>query len=748
MSFFRKKLWSIYYILLIAATLALILFSTLFWNQIQKQFIHEQESLTKITANSIESIFLQYETLLDVLGFQLSANNTYNSVHQTQKIFDHILDKKSAVLGFALARPNGVIYAKSSNLTHNLVNNLLEKEETRSTFLKAVASENMVIGRTYFHSTFKNIIVPIRKAIRSNENEVVSVIMSGIDLNRGFDFLKTQLDEYEKDIVLLREYDSFVQFEPHNHNISTYLKKVDKSFLITQLKEFDYDKIKESEKIYSFKYKTLFGDETALFSVKYIKKYELWAVVMAPYSLLYEQFFQIEIIALLIFLITSVLIYQLFKKIYLHEEKKKEQLYHQANFDELTSLYNRTYLSRFEKSLTIKGSKPFSLLFIDIDNFKNINDNYGHDYGDKVLIEASKRLISIASSQDILVRHSGDEFLFITYITDHEELRYLARKIIELLSQPYFIEQYNFMLGASIGIAQFPQDGSSFDEIKRYADFAMYEAKSHKNHYCIFENKIKNNYIKQFEIEQEMKLGLMKKEFYMHYQPQVDSNGNILGVEALVRWHNKNLGVIPPNEFIQIAESIGLMKNLGEFILKTTLMEISELQRLSNKRFKVSINVSVKQFMQKEFYETVLNMIKKFNIPSELITLEITENMFIEDIRYIARLLRKFKKHDIAISLDDFGTGYSSLNILKKLPIDELKIDKSFVDDILRSKEDLHMVEGIVSIAQKLNLDIVAEGIENRQQLECLEQMGCRVYQGYLFAKPMSKSDLLHFLEK
>lgn len=747
MSFFRKNLWTVYYLLLLLGVLALILFSLLFWKQIHKQFILEQESLTKVTSNSMYSIFSQYDTLLDVLGQQLVLNNTYTSLENTKSILDNLLKNNDTILGLGLANPNGILYITTSNLEGSKLKNLLSKDETRSSFLKTIGSKEMVIGRTYYHPTFQKLIVPMRKAIRNKKNEVVAVMTAGIELRKGLGFLDSQLQEYNRDIFLLREYDAYIQFEPHNHDVSTYMTKVDTSFLKHSFGKIDYEEFKQEEKVYSFKAKALFGNETMLYSVKYIAKYDMWSVSLAPYSLLFKQYLKIELFAVLIFIATSGLFFILFRSIYKHEKRQKEKLFHQANYDELTDLYNRTYLASLEKKLTAVGSKPFSLLFIDIDNFKNVNDNYGHKYGDMVLVEASNRLRMLSNKEDVIIRHSGDEFLFISNITDNEKLGHLSRKIIEILSQPYFIEQYNFILGASIGVSKYPDDGKSVEEIKRYADFAMYEAKNEKNHFCIFEDRIKNDYVKRFKTEQEMKLGLIKKEFYMNYQPQVNAQGEIYGVEALVRWHNKKLGFIAPNEFIEIAESIGFMKNLGEFILQTTLMEMSELQKATQKHFKVSINISVKQFMEKDFYSTVIGMIKKFNIPYELVTLEITENMFIEDIRYISRLLRKFKKHNISISLDDFGTGYSSLNILKKLPIDELKIDKSFVDDILKTQEDLHMVEGIVSIAQKLNLDIVAEGIETKDQLECLEHMGCKTYQGYFFAKPMSKLDLLHFLE-
>jgi diguanylate cyclase (GGDEF)-like protein len=419
-------------------------------------------------------------------------------------------------------------------------------------------------------------------------------------------------------------------------------------------------------------------------------------------------------------------------------------LYHQANHDYLTNLHNRLYLSK--KYNLLDKNKPFSLLFIDIDNFKNINDNYGNSYGDKILIEASKRLKSFKSDDKELAKDSGSKFVFILNNIDKKSLEDLTIKILQKLSQPYVINQYKFILGASIGVSQFPLDGKDFDEVKRYADIAMHEAKKTKNNYHLFDNEMKDKFLRTSQIEEELKSSLIKDEVYMVYQPQVRSDGTLYGVEALIRWENEKLGFVPPDKFIGVAEDIGFMNVLGEFIIERSLSEIKSLQEQMGMKFQLSINISVKQFMEVNFYENILEYIKKYNFDNSSLTLEVTESVFIEDIDFILELLLKLKQRGIKISLDDFGTGYSSLSLLKKLPIDELKIDKSFIDDIVHDNDSKIMVESIIAIGKKLNMYTLAEGIELIEQKELLEEYGCDLFQGYYFSKPLKIKQMKEYL--
>ena len=750
MAIIKKNVWLLFYIIFLSG---IILVSSLIYKlsiDIKNSYQAEQESLVKLNRKSLESNLLQYETVLNLLGNQLTQNQNYKSAQKARDILDNILKLNPTLVAFGLANPNGQLYVVSSNLK-NIKNlpNLLDKEETKDSFNHSLTSHNMVLGRTYFHKTLNSLIIPIRKSIYDENNNVIAVMTAGINVSKSFDFLT----EVTTDITIFRDFDNYRQFTTFNDDKSYnfYKKPLQKEFLEQIYKKIEkkykksIDEIKNKELSISFESKRYYDLANLTNSAVYLKKYELWIISNMSLEVIQYEILKYSIILLSIFTIFYTVIYYLFKKMDEYEKKKNDALKYQLSHDFLTNLNNRYYLSdEYEK---IDKEDSFYLFFIDIDNFKGVNDNYGHDIGDKVLKEIANRLNSFKNYGDDLVRYSGDEFLFISYETDYDEIKLIAQAIINKLAEPYFIKSYTFILGSSIGISQFPKNGTTFDEIKRYADIAMYESKIEKNRYTIFNDNIKNKYLEKALIEQELKYALEKNQIYMMYQPQVDINGSLYGVEALVRWENEKLGFVPPDKFIKIAEEIGLMGELGSFIIQTSLFEIRSLQNEMNIDFHLSINISVKQFMEVKFYEELIKSVEKTKFEKVKITLEITENIFINDVDYILGLLNKLREQNISISMDDFGTGYSSLSLLKKLPIDELKIDKSFIDDIIDDKDALSMAESIITIAKNLDMVVLTEGIEELKQKEILESYGCNLFQGYYYSKPLKIEGLKSFVK-
>lgn len=753
MAVFKKNIWSLFYLILLLGSISLATLLYALYSNTHDEYKHEQENIVKITANSINSIFLQYEMILNILGNQLIKDYNYKSLDNSKKILDNLIKLNPSILGFSLTKPNGQAYLTSSNIKINELPNLSVKKETKETFQYTLHSSKMIIGRTYFQKQLNNFIVPIRKSIRDENNNIIAVMTMGIDLESGFDFfMKNNDTDLVHETFLFRDFDHYFQIAPkvHSSNTEIYDYKIPKDVVefeimaISKRYNMTLEEIKDKQIITTTE---SFNEKRyVMASSIYLKRHELWLTSQLPLERIHNKIYKKSAILIFVFLIVNILIYYLFRYINNYEKKKQKILYYQATHDYLTNLHNRLYLSKEYKVLN-KNNK-FSLLFIDMDNFKHINDSYGHTYGDKILIEISNRLRSLKKDEEVIVRYSGDEFIFITPTIDKDKIKDFASLILNKLSQPYIINQYQFLLGASIGVSQFPFDGKDFEEIKRYADIAMYEAKKTKNTYYIFDNLIKENFFKISIIEEELKLSLLKNEIYMMYQPQIKADGTLFGVEALVRWENKKIGFVPPDKFISIAEDIGFMNKLGEFIIKRSLSQIRELQEHNNINFNLSINISVKQFMEVDFYENVLDYTEMYNFDNVSLTLEVTENVFIEDIDFILILLLKLKKHGIKISLDDFGTGYSSLSLLKKLPIDELKIDKSFVDDIAFDNNSKAMVENIIAIAKNLNISILAEGIESFEQKEILTSFGCDLFQGYYFSKPLKIEQLKEYIAK
>lgn len=749
----KKNTYMIFYIILFIGTIILSIIINNIYINVKHEYVNNQENITKINTNNINSLFLQYEMILNILGNELSLNDNYKSLKDSRFILDKLVKLDSSIIAFGLSKPNGQLYITSTNIISNndFLPNLLMKEETKESFSHTLTQDIMVLGRTYFHKELNALIIPMRKTIRDNHNRIIAVMTAAIDVKKAFSLFYKDNEAF----TMYRDFDSFYQLttEKNVNYEDTYEKKIPKeivnNFISNVVNKYNksLNTIKKEKLVVSVRhpgYLKKDKNKEYLSSFIYIQRYNLWVFNQTSIETINKKAHTMVFIFILIFICIYFIIFLLFRFINTFEKNKQNEFYYQATHDSLTNLKNKLYLLYEYKNII--NTKPFTLLIIDIDNFKSINDNYSHDYGDIVLKEISKRLESLNNKNDLVLRYSADEFLFIRYDINENEIKLLAQNILDTLDRTFNYNEYDLKISASIGISSFPKDGISLDEVKRHADIALGEAKKLKKTFCIFKDSIKLTYLKNSLIEDELKTALENKEIYMTYQAQVNENGELYGVEALVRWNNKKLGFISPEIFIKIAEQSGLMRKLGKFIISTALTEINSLYKRIGETFQLSINISHKQFVEDNFYENILNNMNKIKFKKNLLTLEVTENIFIEDIDFILKLLHRIRKDGVKISLDDFGTGYSSLSLLKKLPIDELKIDKSFVEDILIDKNSLSMVESIISIGKKFNMVILAEGVETQDQKRILQESNCDLFQGYLYSKPLKINDLEIFL--
>ncbi|MDP2154209.1 MAG: EAL domain-containing protein [Methylotenera sp.] len=430
-----------------------------------------------------------------------------------------------------------------------------------------------------------------------------------------------------------------------------------------------------------------------------------------------------------------------------------------AFYDSLTGLPNRRLLmDRLNQAIAMsaRSVKNGALLFIDLDHFKTLNDSMGHSYGDLLLQQVAKRLIESVREGDTVARLGGDEFVVVleslsTSLTDAAtQVEYVGEKILNSLSQPYQIDTYEHYTTVSIGATLFSGHGSEVEELLKQADIAMYQAKkSGRNNIRFFDPEMQSTINNLAELETELRKALERDQFELFYQPQVDANCHPVGVEALIRWQHPDRGLISPFYFIPLAEDSGLILPIGEWVLNTACKQLHQWQQHSStKDLTVSINVSAKQFRQVDFVRLVQSAVIQHKINPSYLKLELTESILLEKIDQTIATMNTLKDIGVQFSLDDFGTGYSSLQYLKKLPLDQLKIDQSFVRDIAEDVSDQAIVRTIIAMAQTLNLNVIAEGVETEQQRQLLEVNGCSTYQGYLFAKPMSIDQLAVFLER
>lgn len=430
---------------------------------------------------------------------------------------------------------------------------------------------------------------------------------------------------------------------------------------------------------------------------------------------------------------------------------KEKEILQLAQYDSLTSLPNRLLLKELLSAMIKRVSRDKAygaLLFIDLDHFKLINDTKGHDIGDIVLVETAKRIKNCIRQIDIASRLGGDEFVVALEIEENDEdkvidsMTIVANKILEEIKKPYLIHNFDFRLTASIGIMLFKDSNHKIDELMKFADTAMYNAKEKgRNRYSYFDPKLQALLEQKADLAKHLREAIDKKMIFLNYQLQIISHNKedkVVGVEALVRWNDPKKGIIGPNLFIPIAEETGLIIPLGNWILKEVMIQLKQWEEDEIKKdWRISVNVSYRQFEQDNFVHKLKSLIEKYKINPSKLRLEITENLLIKDTQNIINKISELSLIGVTISIDDFGTGYSSLAYLKQLSIDELKIDQSFIKDILTDSNDLVIVETMLSIGKKFNLEIIAEGVETKEQYEKLLSMGCSYFQGYFFGKPV-----------
>ena len=419
-------------------------------------------------------------------------------------------------------------------------------------------------------------------------------------------------------------------------------------------------------------------------------------------------------------------------------------------YDILTDTPNRKlFISTLENEI-VKAKENYkqikhAVLFIDLDDFKEINDTLGHNYGDELLKNVANLIKATIADGDILSRIGGDEFfILMRSIKEYSEISELCVKLQSLLNCAIRIDDKHVYTSASIGITIFPNDGCDTNLLLKNADTAMYSAKNNgKARYSFFNENMSNIIVRRAEIEKGLRNALANNEFEMYYQPQIDIiNNKLKGFEALLRWNSAKLGRVSPAEFIPVAEKSGLIVSIGDWIIKMVCQQNSLWKSKGYLYDTIAINLSGIQLQNDGFEETLINIINETKINPKFVELEITESIFMKDFDRSIKLLTAIRELGVTIALDDFGTGYSSLSYLKRLPITTLKIDKSFIDNIDTNEREKVIVDGIILLAQKIGLDVIAEGAENKNQIELLKGMGCNQIQGYYFSKPLSAYEI------
>lgn len=419
------------------------------------------------------------------------------------------------------------------------------------------------------------------------------------------------------------------------------------------------------------------------------------------------------------------------------------------NYDNLTGLPNRSMLHdrlRLAIAQAARDQKLVGVLMLDLDRFKGINEALGHRAGDKLLKTVAKRLSACVRESDTLARLGGDEFVAILIgVASEDGITTVAKKILGLIAEPVYIEGHEIYTSGSIGIAVYPMDGDDSHTLLKHADLAMYQAKDlDRNNFQFFSRDMNIKVLERMMLENSMRKALEREEFFLVYQPQVDvRTGQITGMEALLRWQHPDLGLLGPDKFIYLAEETGFIIPLGEWVLRTACRQNKAWQDEGLMPIRVAVNLSAKQFGQQRLDEMIAAILMETWLEPQWLEVEITESAIMKNAERNATMLSKLRDMGISLSIDDFGTGYSSLSYLKHFPITRLKIDRSFVRDITTNKDDAAIAEIIIAMAQTLKLQVIAEGVETRAQMEMLSFRDCVEMQGYLFSRPVRAEEIV-----
>lgn len=429
----------------------------------------------------------------------------------------------------------------------------------------------------------------------------------------------------------------------------------------------------------------------------------------------------------------------------LHENQK--HITNLAFYDPLTNLPNRIlFLEKMELSLrkTVLANFSFALLMLDLDGFKAVNDLLGHAIGDLLLCDVARRIESCVRSTDVVSRLGGDEFaILLANIKEKQNAEKIANKILETLKEPITIAGSELFITASIGIVICPYHGREINDLMKFSDTAMYQAKKQRNHYQFYSTEMTQLAVERNDIENSLRHALQNEEFILYYQPQIAlSTGKTIGVEALLRWNRNHTEMIPPDKFIGIAEESGLIIDVGEWVIRTAFSDAVKWNAEREIPITIAINLSSRQFVYNDLLSSLKLALHQTKCNPQWITLEITESLLLNDSIKIKTILRSFAELGFRISLDDFGTGYSALSYLNKFPVSEIKIDKSFVQGMVKNPDHGLVIEAIISMAKSLGKDLVAEGVETSAQAEYLLKLGCANVQGFLYCKPKPFSEI------
>lgn len=710
------------------------------WQDVKQKAVSELGHVNTFVYSTFEADLYKYESLLKLLGDRLLEMKVTENPETGRELLEHTLGMNPNLAGFGLARTDGSLFIVTNVDRHQPLPNLLETEQSRKSFEQVLKSGKMTLGRTYYMKLLDKWVVPLRIPIYGDDGEIAYVMTTGIDVMSNKNIWQPE-NLPENISTLLADNDNYFLFVSplKEENMGRWY---DHPVPISTLAQVDIDTIRSPGAKVTDIYDR--NGVRQLIMTDYHSDWGITSVTTIPYASLYDALYErlhYFVIGIAIFYTFALVLYVMMNR---RDKQKAKELIWNASHDVLTRLPNRFFLREKTHQWQLQHRR-YTALFMDLDNFKGVNDNYGHPFGDKMLIVIAGRLSELIQAHEYVIRQGGDEFIILTTRAAETIMAY-ARHIRRAIAEPVKIDDIILHPSVSIGIAHFPEDADNVDMLLSKADLALYEAKALKSGFYNYKPSLEAKAKRRYAIEMQLRKAKFSDEFYVHLQPQLDVNSlKIVGVEALARWQNDVLGPVEPALFIPIAEETGMIRDLGMHILEVACRTTREVWEATGKQFRLSVNVSSEELLYDDYAHHLLNVLEKTDYPCTMLTVEVTESVFIYRVDKAKRVLNTLRQHGVGVSLDDFGTGYSSLSMLSGLPLTELKVDKSFVANIHKDEQRLSITRSIISLGRMFDLGVVAEGAEIAHR-ELLKENGCTSVQGYQFAMPMGGTELADFV--
>ena len=718
----------IYRSTLVVLIVGFLLFSANAWREARDEARQELSSTTHQFAQMVGAEFGHQQAMLRLLGSRLLAIGALDDPERGRPLIEEMFHLNPALAGFGLARPDGQLVLVSGVPAGKALPNLLQQEDSRDGFQAALKRHGIVVGRSYYFPLLKRWLIPVRLALHEH-GKVVGVMIVGINIDSPDALWNVVRLATGQSVTLVRD-DAYVQLRrsmPAIEHEALYSRPV------------DWHPAHPAD--------PLIPDSIA--ETAYLPKLGLSIVSAYTGRQVMDGFIARMTDPLWIFtgaLLVSLVLYRFVSR---SQQRYEDSLIYHATHDTLTGMPNRALIADridVEIAHARRHSTKLGVIYLDLDNFKQINDNYGHQHGDRLLQAVAERIRKLLRDEDTLGRMGGDEFvILIPGLGMTRDAEILGERIRGAFGRPFELFDREYFVNASIGIAIYPDDGEDSALLLSRADAALYRAKAQgRDCICFFEERFNREIERRVVLEQGLRQALSRGELRVLYQPKVDSDTAAwVGAEALVRWHSQELGDISPEEFIPVAEESGLIQDLGHFVLQTALRDLNRIHEVAPD-FQMAVNVSVRQFRDKGFISDLMRCIQDTDTDPSLLELEVTESIVAEPQDEIGML----RDVGVWLAIDDFGTGFSSLSSLKRLPVTTLKIDRAFIRDLEIDPADKALVTATIAVARELNLQTVAEGVETAGQAEYLRARGCTLLQGYYFSRPIELDELIAALAR